>query len=120
MDTLRARPVSLVGLILSALRERFLWFLGGLVPRPLFALALELETEALRRDSPRTMAREERSRRVPGGEAAWIIMRSTCRDQKLVERAPGRRQRWTWRSRAPRRRRIAGRAPRLVVVVGGG
>lgn len=84
MDTLRARPLSLVGLMLSAFRDRVLWFLGGLVPGPLFALELELETEALRRDSPRTMTRGERSRRVPGGEAACIIMRSTCRGQRAL------------------------------------
>ena len=60
--TLRARPVSRVGLMLSACFVRFLGFLGGLVlvlvPEPLFAGTLELEAVDLKRDSPRTMVGE--------------------------------------------------------------
>lgn len=42
------------------------------------------------------------------------------RPEGSLEGAPGRRQRWAWRSWAAGRRRIAGRDSRLVVVVGGG
>src|SRR5690606_30426109 len=69
----RARPRSLVGLILSALRDLFLWFFGGLVPRPLFELALEPETVALRRDRPRTMARRRGSGGSPVGRPRGLL-----------------------------------------------
>lgn len=63
MATLRIRPVSRVGLMLSACFNRFFGFLGGLVPGPLVAEELELEAVDLKRDRPRTMAGEVR--RVP-------------------------------------------------------
>lgn len=65
MATLRIRPVSRVGLMLSAFFNRCLGFLGGLVPRPLVEEELELEAVDLKRDRPRTMAGEVR--RVPWG-----------------------------------------------------
>lgn len=74
METLRTRPVSLVGLMLSPFFDRVLWFLGGLVPVPLFAEGLELEAVALKRDSPRTMVGGDSA--GPRGEAAWMFMRS--------------------------------------------
>lgn len=66
---MRTRPVSLVGLMLSQFFDRVFWFLGGLVPVPLFEEGLELEGVALKRDSPRTMVGKRVGGSPKGGRA---------------------------------------------------
>lgn len=96
IEALRTRPVSLVGLMLSLVFDRVLWFLGGLVPVPLFAEGLELEAVALKRDSPRTMVGEEVGG-SPGGGRAGVYASPT------LEGSGGRRhaasQRWALAAR---------------------
>lgn len=101
IDTLRVRPLSLVGLMLSAFFDRFLVFLGGLVPRPVVE-ELELEVLVLKRERPRTMA----------GEGLGGSPRRGGRAENYAEAPMSRLARWTPRASAVvGRRRGARRLP---------